>query len=121
MREIKFRGYNGEKWLFGNLEINYKTKQACISDNGFWRRPVRFDTVGQFTGLTDSTGKEIYEGDIIKTQKSEIGIIVWENDLCGFRARLADNSFYILTVFFASMFSVIGNIHDNPELLEAQA
>lgn len=119
MREIKFRGFNGEKWLYGNLAINYKTKQATISDDRRWRHPVRFYTVGQYTGLKDATGKEIYEGDIIKTQESEIGIIVWENDLGGFRARLADNSFYTLTAFFASMFSVIGNIYDNPELLEA--
>lgn len=121
MREIKFRGFNGEKWLYGDLAIDYKTKQATISDDRRWRHPVRFYTVGQFTGLKDVNGKEIYEGDIIKTQESEIGIIVWENDLGGFRARLADNSFYTLTAFFASMVSVIGNVYDNPELLEAQA
>ena len=66
MREIKFRGFNGEKWLYGDLTIDYKTKQATISDDRWWRHPVRFDTVGQFTGLKDPTGKEIYEGDILE-------------------------------------------------------
>lgn len=125
MREIKFRGKNSAGWVIGSLIVN-PVYTAIIEiedpDEGTSvRHYVIPDTVGQYTGLKDATGKEIYEGDIIKTRKGDVGVIVWETELGSFRARLADNSFYTLTAFFASMFSVIGNIHDNPELLEAQA
>lgn len=125
MREIKFRGYNGEKWLFGNLEIDYKTKQACISDNGFWRRPVRFDTVGQYTGLKESTGKEIYEGDIVKCGSGRICKVVFFTSACaccfdlvpvgGFDCEPPKES----TLWKA--LTVIGNIYDNPELVGVEA
>lgn len=130
MREIKFRGRDTDgNWHYGDLLRYVRDSYDMIIPDGYANSDnlyddvvsVDYETVGQFTGLKDSTGKEIYEGDIIKTQESEIGIIVWENDLGGFRARLADNSFYTLTALFASMFSVIGNVYDNPELLEAQA
>ncbi len=121
MREIKFRGFNGEKWLFGNLEIDYKAKHACISDNRFWRHPVRFDTVGQFTGLRDSDGREIYEGDIIKVRTHNPYwrfrrnfLVTWGED--GW--LLDGDSLY--SWFSFHTLEVIGNIHDNPDLLEKQ-
>ena len=117
MRAIKFRGLDEEgQWHYGFLSW-YTDVLACINDGTDWE--VNPETVGQYTGLKDADGHETYEGDIIKTHESEIGIIVWENDLGGFRARLADDSFYTLTAFFASMFSVIGNVHDTPRLVEA--
>ena len=127
MREIKFRGYNGEKWLFGNLDIDYKAKQACISDNRFWRHPVRFETVGQFSGLMDSNGKEIYEGDIVKFCDDRahelIGVIKWYARACRWgvdcsvSVRGCDH--HPFDVRYA--FEIIGNVYDNPELLEAHA
>lgn len=118
MREIKFRGRVPDKgWLYGDLR-HIGNNLIYIVDK-FGRSSVNPNTVGQYTGLKDATGKEIYEGDVIKTREGDVGVIVWETELGGFRARLADNSFYTLTALFASMFSVIGNIYDNPELLEA--
>lgn len=114
MREIKFRGYNGEKWLFGNLEIDYKAKHACISDNRFWRHPVRFDTVGQFTGLLDSNGKEIYEGDIVKVDGwRKPTLVEWFDANAQF---VIDGSLNL--GLRNSYMQVIGNIHDNPQLLK---
>lgn len=130
MREIKFRGYNGEKWLFGNLDIDYKAKHACISDNRFWRHPVRFDTVGQFTGMYDAEGREIYEGDIVKATLKEPSFMKrfkLQNEIVG--EMLFDNAWWIKERETINLIppwrlryydlTVIGNAHDNPNLLEA--
>ena len=126
MREFKFRGFNGEKWLYGNLDIHYKTKQAAISDDRWWRHPVLFNTVGQFTGLKDFDDNEIYEGDIVRVvsygnvsiHKVEYGekwgcpafdlVPFLGCDSNGLSYCMADLGTYV---------TVIGNIHDNPELL----
>lgn len=121
MREIKFRGYNGEKWLFGNLDIDYKTKQAAISDNRWWRHPVRFETVGQFTGLKDSNGKEIYEGDILSLREGSdemIKVIDFYAAITALDLSEMMNLRLLDYYFERGEVHVIGNIYDNPELLE---
>ena len=116
MREIKFRGFNGEKWLFGNLDIDYKAKHACISDNRFWRHPVRFETVGQFTGMYDADGREIYEGDVVRIDDwSSPSYIRWDDDTASF---VVDR--WAVNLAHVCYRKVIGNVHDNPGLLEAQ-
>lgn len=123
MREIKFRGFNGEKWLFGSLEIDYKAVHACISDNRFWRLPVRFNSVGQFTGLKDCKGREIYEGDVIRVCGSN-GIVVYSEGAFIVRFEKAPSLLshcvggYFSNPERVSACRVIGNVHDNPELLE---
>ena len=132
MREIKFRGFNGEKWLYGNLDIDYKTKQAMISDDRWWRHPVRFDTVGQFTGLKDHKGREIYEGDIVKVvsygeESFHVVEYMSNEDYPAFDLVpvLGDGECNSLSYCLSdcdTKITVIGNIYDNPELLlEAHA
>ena len=66
MREIKFRGQrvdNGE-WLYGDLMTYDNDYVICDVDDGGYL-PIIRETVGQFTGLLDKNGQEIYEGDIV--------------------------------------------------------
>ena len=120
MREIKFRGFNGEKWLYGDLNVDYKTKQAMISDDRWWRHPVRFDTVGQYTGLKDSTGKEIYEGDVLRDPDGRTLEVVWNNGAGSWECVREDYHFLFIMRYIDVM-TVIGNVHDNPDLLEVEA
>ena len=124
MREIKFRGFNGEKWLYGDLTIDDKTKQATISDDRQWRHLVRFDTVGQFTGLKDLTGKEIYEGDILSLREGSdemIQVIDFYAAITALDLSAMMNLRLLDYYFERGEVHIIGNVHDNSELLEVEA
>lgn len=136
MRETLFRGKridNGE-WAFGNLiedkwgDDNGNTVYAILQDRvapeiaALWT-PVKVipETVGEYTGLTDKNGKEICEGDIVSSNKRKTWIgrgKVWFGNgafWCGERewAKLLR-----MVCLEDEQAEVIGNIHDNPELLE---
>ena len=126
MREIKFRGKrldNGE-WLYGSLVI--LNGRYFIFDDAN-RHEVDPTTVGEFTGLKDKNGKEIYEGDVIRSPLSEdktrphrifyhtgnaafMGALVDRKELC--YLRLDQDWIYKFGK------EVINNIHDNPEFLK---
>lgn len=93
--------------------------------HGFWKW-VMYDTstiVNEETGLKDKNGKEIYEGDIVamegSTKQGLFGVVIWHQDSCGFgwlSQRYPDD---ILRGFAnKNRLEVIGNIHENPELLK---
>ena len=101
--------------------------------------PVNPATVGQFTGLTDKNGKKIFEGDIIKSdngKQSAISVVIFGeyypkmfykmlDTLCPGKIHIPAVGFYAISVdkneemilFQSRCVTVIGNIHDNPELL----
>ena len=133
MREILFRGkrLDDEGWEYGGYACT-ESKRAHIIYNqthsiNLEGHTVYPDTVGQYTGLTDKNGRKIFEGDIVKyTSGSECFYhkVVFEtrNFCCYFGIVISD----IETWGFGmevppSMFEVIGNIHDNPELITCGA
>lgn len=134
MREIKFRGRNIEgEWLQGDL-INGKinnTPTAFIfpadAPNSYDRYSVNPNTIGQFTGLRDKNDTEIYEGDIIGCHNPNIKHLIFYNERqARFMAALngdIDNDFVCVCGLDDSRWNaskeVIGNIHDNPELLKS--
>ena len=134
MREILFRGKRKDngKWVEGwyvppvdyrgshwDASISYKVKEGHLEDV-----EVIPESISEFTGLTDKNGKKIFEGDIVA------GALYWQelpkNGVVAFR----DGSFGLVWYRgdiehfnpFTSMcnitYEVIGNIHDNPELLK---
>ena len=132
MRQIKFRGKSigtGE-WLFGNLfkfgiqpPSNVPCICACVPT---WKDAVDIynvheNTVGQFTGVCDMDGKEIYEGDVlviegIKTDR--YSKVWWKDARFTFYVGLSPISAYLLENGRLKYFRVAGNIYDNPELKE---
>lgn len=124
MRTIKLRGKNLDgEWVCGfyveeeRQTLNGFEKKYFIVNDGY--DYVKPDTVGQFTGLYDKDGKEIYEGDIMNDPTSKnVGVVQWNSILCQFQLSwqnmptAADIFFMVEDGSF-----VIGNIHDNPELL----
>lgn len=134
MRIIKFRGkikVTG-KWIYGDIAHLHGDVhiQTDISDNerrGMVGWDVDDNTIGQFTGIVDRNGKEIYEGDIIQTNDSEGKPILHEVYYLESEARFATKLIGYENLNEGSLtqkwineldFEVIGNIFDNQELLQ---
>lgn len=122
MREILFRGkrdrdwkkHKTGEWVMGCL-WHYTNKSAIIYsdelDDKVW---VFADTVGQFTGMTDKNGTKIFEGDILRS--ANIFVVGFEDG--SFVLRFGEDGSEYAHDHFLDEMLVIGNIHDNPELLE---
>lgn len=127
MREIKFRGRDGDDWYYGSLFVNECGHTAISAPKSFWMKPVNADTVGQFTGLRDSNGQEIYEGDILRfapplrweDDERRVGVVVFK--YYAFVVKYDDTSTGLFTLAAnEAPYTIIGNIHDNPNLLGAE-
>lgn len=127
MREILFRGklLSDGSWSEGNLNI---TKQGVtvirpdITPIGTYGR-VDPETVGQYIGLEDANGTKIFEGDIVEDPCDGLFIVRWEDNSCGFEpfSDSKNNCGHCGGGLWHEICKVIGNIHDNPELLEVTA
>ena len=121
MREILFRGrgntkYNDGEWYYGvPIRDSAGDWQIC-TDNS--KRTVIPETIGQYTGLADKNGTKIFEGDIGR-RRDDIFLIDWSEEKAAFVMIFHD---YICEILYLEEMwddaEVIGNIHDNPELLE---
>ncbi|MBU3807741.1 MAG: YopX family protein [Candidatus Phocaeicola faecipullorum] len=124
-RKIKFRGKTeSNQFIFGDL-IQYENGDTAIGEKeitGYGyeatqisnRTKVDNGTIGQFTGLHDKNGKEIYEGDIISNESYK-GVVVYKN---GSFVLDLGKSCGCVYLFCLDSLLVIGNIFDNKELLE---
>ncbi|MCY7446360.1 YopX family protein [Bacillus safensis] len=145
MREIKFRGspiedYDDLNWFEGGIYINKDDRLAYINTDYSGVVPVHWDSVGQYTGLKDSEGNEIYEGDIIHCvhwffNGDEIeehftasvgfrdGSFTLENIKSRYYSDFTgeENGKGICWIgdinYCEEDYEVIGNIYENPELL----
>ena len=127
MREILFRGKSKHgKWYYGFYTEGYYLDGTSVA----WievvdRKKKETDsptvipeTVGQFTGMTDKNGKKIFEGDICKVGNL-VYKVVFEYSAWWF--KILSKKVYCCPAFNShcgDLCEVIGNIHDNPELLE---
>lgn len=142
MREYKFRGkrVDTKEWVYGNYQKHYDSLGELhlieVQDREDFEISVYHvlpESVGQFTGLKDKSGKEIYEGDIVQFRLTDSfeynaeydyekygdtpisAVMKWNEDACGFRV-----DFPARFKIIKSMLDVIGNIMDNPELVKSR-
>ena len=127
MREILFRGKTrGGVWYHGfvkgkslpNKEGNKMEFTPCIIEQTHADIEVIPETVGQYTGLTDKNGNQIFEGDIVEyASDEEIGQIAYHESEAMFVVEF-DTWLTDFDHMYGKDLEVIGNIHDNPELLK---
>ena len=129
-REILFRGKLSHSgvWVEGNLIKDRNGNKYIIPFNVFepdghhliidsdeaWR--VDPETVGQFTGMTDKKGKKLFEGDVYSMgEKNILYVVIF--DKSQFIGKQVRNRSLAGLEYWKSDIEIIGNIHDNPELL----
>ena len=138
MREIMFRGKMDDgEWVYGSFCMDAREQfNGLCGVDGFIRfydktkgkmqtYEVDRETVGQYTGLKDKNGKRIFEGDIVlglfHYELAAKGVVTFRDGAFGLRwNRGKVREFSAFTSICNVDYKVIGNIHDNPELLEEE-
>ena len=145
MKTIKFRGQriDNEEWVYGYLyQLPLSSGVGCMilttdnyhEDNSIDPKyhlaftlwvdlfPVKPETIGQFTGLFDKNGKDIYEGDIVGCGSFIYQVVYEEKRFASFTLHRKEDMFlhYFGEAMEAKDCEVIGNIHDTPELLKKE-
>lgn len=126
MRTIKFRGFSEElkKWIYGAyLHVPYMGKDGIhfiIPDYGSFFDVLPKST-GQFIGRRDKNGKEIFEGDVVKYPNGRVYVIKYFSQY----SRFAGSENFIedklpLCSFNFDVVEIVGNIFENPELMDVQ-
>lgn len=131
-REIKFRAWDEKRktyrefgtYKFGLLLDDH---EGVMESTGYdsYDSPCNFESLSdhiileQYTGLKDRNGKEIYEGDIMHSEQwnPKSYVVIFEDGAFGFSAPSVP--YYMNSLHYLEKFEIIGNIHENPELLES--
>ena len=123
-RDIVFRGKSKStgEWVEGSLIgndgivgkiVEFEEDYFCTE---FWYK-VDPETVGQFTGMTDKKGKKLFEGDVYSMgEKNILYVVIF--DKSQFIGKQVGNRSLAGLEYWKSDIEIIGNIHDNPELLK---
>ena len=131
MREIIFRGKRTDtgEWVYGDLRHENSGRVVIMTNLNTWGdngdnidpygedKIVSPDTVGQFTGLEDNDGKEIYEGDIVKDKYEKRYEVRYDDKRMSWIAHSTIPFENNLPLCVVTECTIIDNIHDNPELL----
>lgn len=127
-------GYFKGGFVYGSLIVKHNKYYICVGVAGVLLNSlvnnatttlieVIPETVGQYTGITDKNGTKIFEGDIVERfwlGEKHIYIIGYDNDIASFIGKDICSENFTTFNYDACMFEIIGNIHDNPKLLEEQ-
>lgn len=127
MRKVEFRGFDpvGRKWVYGNLVRKdnptiEKPTHWCslIHDKALTNIVVVEESIGEFSGIIDSTGKDVYEGDIVDLGTDGVCEVVFElhSKNTGYRIYLKHPKRGRYGGLKTP--TIIGNIYQNPELLK---
>lgn len=136
MRDLLFRGQTrkkGEKvfmdgrpvdanWVYGGIFQGKGDFSVMYTYEPIEKRPVYTDTVGQYTGFDDKNGTKVFEGDILRL-KRHLYVIEWVNGCLyasqkNFLKGDVSARYLLIEGLVRDGAEVIGNIYENPELLE---
>lgn len=116
MREIKFRGKDifDNEWAYGGyIEFCGRPQIVYEYSGELCHIGVAPATVGQYTGLRDKNGVEIYEGDVLRAESGKIYEVIFGQG--AYRIKHSTRKLLLVDGWY---YEVIGNIHDSPELLK---
>ena len=117
MREILFRGKDiAGNWHYG-VPLVFTEDYVCITAPHTYNKKVEANTVGQFTGLLDKNGAKVFEGDILKGSWETVLTIFYDEISSSYRVKTSTGHEREPSYYGIEKWEIIGNIHDNPELL----